>query len=33
MSFLMTDLINFKFNLTQSFEGAHKDKIYICVFT
>jgi hypothetical protein len=33
MSFLMTDFINFKFNLTQSFEGAHKDKIYMCVFT
>jgi hypothetical protein len=29
---LVTDFVNLKIKLVQFFEGAHKDRVYICVF-
>jgi hypothetical protein len=29
---LVTDFINLKIKLTQSFEGAHRSRVYVCVF-
>jgi hypothetical protein len=28
----MTDFVNFKIKLVQSFGGAHKDRMCVCVF-
>jgi hypothetical protein len=29
---LVTDFVNFKIKPTHSFGGAHKDRIYVCVY-
>jgi hypothetical protein len=29
---LVTDFMNFKIKLAQSFEGAHRGKMYVCVY-
>jgi hypothetical protein len=31
-TFLVTDFINLKIKSTQSFGGAHRGRVYVCVF-
>jgi hypothetical protein len=31
-AFLVTDFVNIKIKLTQSFKGAHKNRVYVHIF-